>query len=69
MDRLSLFLRDFTNHKLSTDPGWRGIRVILSDGSVPGEGEHKIMEYIRPARKRVRPEHGRATRSTASTPT
>ena len=51
MDRLALFLRDFTNMKLSTDPGWRNIRVILSDGSVPGEGEHKIMEYIRAERQ------------------
>ena len=50
MDRLALFLRAFIHKKLTTDPGWRGIHVILSDGSVPGEGEHKIMEYIRSQR-------------------
>ena len=51
MDRLALFLRTFIHFKLSTDPGWANITVILSDGSVPGEGEHKIMEYIRHQRQ------------------
>jgi len=45
MDNLAVFLRAFISKKLSSDPGWQGIHVILSDGSVPGEGEHKIMEY------------------------
>ena len=53
MDRLAVFLRVYIHKKMSTDPGWRGITVILSDGSVPGEGEHKIMEYIR--RQRTEP--------------
>ena len=35
MDNLALFLRAFISKKLSTDPGWQGIHVILSDGSVP----------------------------------
>ena len=52
MDRLALFLRAFIHRKLSSDPGWAGIEVILSDGSVPGEGEHKIMEFIRQQRAR-----------------
>ena len=47
MDRLAVFLRAFTHKKISSDSGWKGIKVILSDASVPGEGEHKIMEHIR----------------------
>eukprot|EP00053_Salpingoeca_punica_P011898 m.106094 g.106094 ORF g.106094 m.106094 type:complete len:1271 (-) comp15807_c0_seq2:863-4675(-) len=47
MERLAIFLRWFVHKKISTDPGWRNIKVILSDASVPGEGEHKIMDFIR----------------------
>ena len=50
MDRLAEYLRAFVHKKQSTDPAWRAINVILSDGSVPGEGEHKIMQFIRQQR-------------------
>ena len=35
MDNLAVFLRAFISKKLSSDPGWQKIHVILSDGSVP----------------------------------
>ncbi|KAG8980952.1 hypothetical protein FRB90_007374, partial [Tulasnella sp. 427] len=47
MARLSEQLKYFVNKKISEDSDWRGIQVILSGHEVPGEGEHKIMEYIR----------------------
>lgn len=55
MDLLASSLRYWIVHKLNTDPGWKNLCVVLSDASVPGEGEHKIMDYIR--RKRSDPNH------------
>lgn len=50
MDKLASALRYWTSFKLATDPGWKGLQVIISDATVPGEGEHKIMNFIRSQR-------------------
>ena len=51
MDRLATFLRYYVHARLNSgDAAWRGLRVVLSDASVPGEGEHKIMEFVRQQR-------------------
>jgi len=50
MARLSEQMRYFINKKISEDSNWRDVQVVLSGHEVPGEGEHKIMEYIRLSR-------------------
>jgi 5'-3' exoribonuclease 2 len=55
MARLAIALRYYVHQRITMDPAWKDIQVILSDATVPGEGEHKIMDYIR--RQRASPSH------------
>ncbi|GFF54618.1 5'-_3' exoribonculease Dhp1 [Aspergillus udagawae] len=60
MDILAASLRYWIAYKLNTDPAWEKLKIIISDATVPGEGEHKIMEFIRS--QRAAPEHDPNTR-------
>ncbi|KAL7990884.1 hypothetical protein Chor_014314 [Crotalus horridus] len=60
MARLHEHLKYFVNMKISTDKSWQGITVYLSGHETPGEGEHKIMEFIRS--EKAKPDHDPNTR-------
>ena len=49
MIELSSHIDYFIKRKIHEDSKWKSIDVVFSDGNVPGEGEHKIMDYIRSA--------------------
>ncbi|XP_018322001.1 5'-3' exoribonuclease 1 isoform X2 [Agrilus planipennis] len=47
MVKLQEQLKYFIVTKISTDPLWQKCKIVLSGHETPGEGEHKIMDYIR----------------------
>jgi len=48
MLKLSLAMRKWIEFKQKTDPMWiNGADVVFTGPDVPGEGEHKVMDYIR----------------------
>nr|XP_039266984.1 5'-3' exoribonuclease 1-like isoform X1 [Styela clava] len=47
MVKLQEQLEYMVKSKVTTDPAWQGIRIYLSGHETPGEGEHKITEFIR----------------------
>ncbi|XP_057713871.1 5'-3' exoribonuclease 1 [Corythoichthys intestinalis] len=60
MVRLQQQLTYFVHNKLSTDKLWQNVRIYLSGHETPGEGEHKIMEFIHS--ETARPLHDPNTR-------
>ncbi|XP_076684631.1 5'-3' exoribonuclease pacman isoform X2 [Andrena cerasifolii] len=47
MSKVDEQLKYFITYKISTDNHWQKCKVMFSGSQVPGEGEHKIMDYIR----------------------
>lgn len=51
MYNLTEALRYYVARKVTEDNAWSSIKVVLSGPNAHGEGEHKIMEYIRAVRE------------------
>jgi len=47
MEKLNAHFEYFIRKKITEDETWRNLNVLFSGHDVPGEGEHKIMSYIR----------------------
>ena len=52
MLKLSLALQKWVDFKMQNDPFWKdGAKVIVSGPDVEGEGEHKVMDFIRESKE------------------
>lgn len=47
MDFLTKYVDWFIRKKITEDPKWRKIEVFFSNEKAPGEGEHKLINFIR----------------------
>ena len=52
MEEVGKHIRWFIRKKIRDDPLWRNLRIIFSGHDVPGEGEHKIMTFMREERSK-----------------
>lgn len=50
MERLSICLKYYIVERLQSNPLWKGLKIVYSDAGVPGEGEHKVLDFIRSQR-------------------
>jgi len=50
LDDCSKALKQYIKSRINKDHLWKNVNIILSDASVPGEGEHKILDFIRTQR-------------------
>lgn len=50
MHNLSRALQTYIVERIHSNPLFKDLKIILSDAFVPGEGEHKLLEFIRSQR-------------------
>lgn len=55
MDHLTKYIDWYLRMMITYHPEWKGLEIVFSNEKVPGEGEHKIMQYIK--------KHGSTTES------
>jgi 5'-3' exoribonuclease 1 len=47
MDYLTKYIDWYIRKRINEDDAWRNVEIIFSNEKAPGEGEHKIINYIR----------------------
>jgi len=47
MDHLTKYIDWYLRTMITYHPEWKNLEIIFSNEKVPGEGEHKIMQYIK----------------------
>ena len=47
MDHLTKYIDWYLRMMITYHPEWKNLEIIFSNEKVPGEGEHKIMQYIK----------------------
>lgn len=52
MYKLGKYIQFYITKMVSTDPIWQNVHVIFSGSETVGEGEHKIVQYIREQRNK-----------------
>ena len=47
MYHLTYYIKNYISEQKKVNSDWMNIKILLTGSDVPGEGEHKILEYIR----------------------
>lgn len=47
MNRLNQYIEHYIHEKMTYDDRWKRLQVVFSNEKVPGEGEHKLIRYMR----------------------
>jgi 5'-3' exoribonuclease 1 len=55
MEELNEMIHFFIQKKIEEDDYWKNLSVIFTGSDCPGEGEHKIMEWIRSNKNQFSP--------------
>ncbi|CAD8159144.1 unnamed protein product [Paramecium octaurelia] len=53
MQKLNIALQYYIYDRMNNNPLFRNILIIFNDSSIPGEGEHKILQFVRDQRKQM----------------
>lgn len=56
MQQLNEMLHFFVQKKIHEDDYWKSLSIVFTGSDTPGEGEHKIMEFVRANKEQFLPD-------------